>query len=496
MALTPDMARHKRPKDRPALWRWFRAYTGISVAHTRVCPGHSAPFDFLGQWCLERPSISLVCGPRGGGKSFISALGTHYDSRFNPRHGTRILGGSKAQSQQIYDALKSVILDGRGPLGTDADQVDDLLKTEARYHNGSDVSILAASSRSVRGPHIPTLRLDEVDEIETDLREASMGMNMARADVPAMCSMTSTWHRTGGPMDQLLTRGRSGEFPVHTFCMFEVLETCEESRSGKHLEKCPACPLVKWCHDTPDGIPRAKRSSGHYAIDALIQKIRTTSLRIFEADYLCLGPKADGLWFRGWDASRHVSLDAEYDPALPVWLAVDTGVHTGGVFFQVREVEGVHEVSVFADYYAESLSAAENARGLVEVAESRCNGKIDKRVTDPAGSARNPSGPTVMKLYEAAGLKLREWPLSKVSDGLELIESMLCPADGKARLKVHPRCRSLTNAFGNYRRAKRQDQWTDKPEDPQHPFEDVMDSLRGGLKASVERKKFGITYGS
>jgi hypothetical protein len=494
MALNPDMARHVKPTTRPALWRWFKAYTGISVAHSHVCPNHSPPFDFLAQWCLGRPSVSLVCGPRGGGKSFISALGTHFDSRFHPGYGTRILGGSKAQSQQIYEALKSVILDGKGPLGSDADQVADLLKTEARYRNGSDVSILAASSRSVRGPHIPGLRLDEVDEIDTDLREASMGMNMARNGVPAMCTMTSTWHRTGGPMDQLLTRGRDGEFPVHTFCMFEVLETCPESRSGKALEKCPECPLVQWCHDTPDGIPRAKKSSGHYEIDALIQKIRTTSLRIFEADYLCLGPKADGLWFKGYDPSRHVTVDAEYDPSLPVWLAVDTGVHTGAVFFQVREVEGAQEAHVFADYLQEGLSAAENAKALRAVAEKRCEGRLDKRVTDPAGNARNPSGPTVMKLYEAEGLKLREWPLAKVADGLELIESLLCPADGKTRLRIHPRCRQLTNAFSNYRRAKRQDQWTDKPEDPQHPFEDVMDALRGGLKASVERRKFSITY--
>jgi len=38
-------------------------------------------------------------------------------------------------------------------------------KKEARYQIGSTVSILAASLTSVRGPHVPILKLAEVDEI-------------------------------------------------------------------------------------------------------------------------------------------------------------------------------------------------------------------------------------------------------------------------------------------------------------------------------------------
>jgi hypothetical protein len=34
----------------------------------------------------------------------------------------------------------------------------------------------------------------------------------------------------------------------------------------------------------------------------------------------------------------------------------------------------------------------------------------------------------------------------------------------------------------NYRRAKRGGQWQDWPEDPQHPHEELVDALRGGLR--------------
>jgi hypothetical protein len=491
MTTTPTITladlRETRPRNRRQLHKWLARHLGVVVPWTPVCEGHSAPLDFVAQWCLDRPQVSLVLGPRGGGKSYLSGVATHFDSRFYPRHQTRILGGSLAQSQQIYDALEAVVLDGHGVLGDDSDSINRLNKQEAVYHNGSKISILAASSKSVRGPHVPTLRLDEVDEIESDIRESAMGMCMARDGMPAMVAMTSTWHKVGGAMDELLQRGRAGEFPSHTFCIFEVLERCPDERSGLGLERCPDCPLRPWCHDDIErtGVPKAKRASGHYAIDSLIQKVRTVSLRILEADYLCLGPKADGVWFRAFDRARHVSELSEYDPALPVSVAVDSGVFTGAVFFQVREShEGLHEVNVFADYLAEGVPAESNALALLDMAQLRCNGNVTRWVTDPAGASRTAIGPTVLAEYQRAGLRnLTCWPnrSGTVLDGLALIEGFLAPADGKTRLRVHPRCEDTIKAFQNYKRKRRGDQWTDDPEDPQHPWEDLMDSLRGGL---------------
>lgn len=332
---------------------------------------------------------------------------------------------------------------------------------------------------------MPSLKLDEIDEIEPDCREAAMGMCMGRGATSGSVVMTSTWHRLGGPMGRLIDRARDGAFPMYTFCAFEVLERCPEERSGPGLERCGECPLVKYCHDVRDGgPPKAKRSNGHYAIDSLIQKVQATSRRTFEADYLCLGPTAAGVWFPGFHVTRHVSAGAEYDPSLPVHLAIDSGVFTGAVFFQVgRPVGTVEEVRVFADYLAEGLSAEANARAILEVARTRCNGRIDLISTDPAGGARNPVGPTVIGEYERVGLRpLRRWPSGSVADGLALVESFVQPADGSARLILHPRCRDTIRAFEGYRRARRAGQWQDYPEDPQHPHEDLIDALRGGLR--------------
>jgi hypothetical protein len=468
---------------------------GVRVASECVCTGHSAPMDFVESWCYDRPTLSVVLGPRGGVKSFLAGFATIWDSATLPRHGTRILGGSLAQSEQVYDAIASFASTEVG-----SSVVSRLTKTRGRFVNGSDVSILAASSRSVRGPHVPSLRLDEVDEIDPDIREASLGMCMARHGQSASITMTSTWHRIGGPMSNLMDRGRAGEFPTFTFCAFEVLERCPDHRSGEQLERCPECPLMKWCHEGrdehPSGLPKAKRSSGHYAIDSLIQKVRAVSLRIFEADYLCRGPKADGLWFTRFLESTHVTDRAEFDPGLPCYLAVDIGVFTGAVFFQVHSTEGVPTVRVFADYLSEGDSAETNARALIAMALTLCRGTIARAYADPAGKARNPvANESVLDIYARSGLPVEPWPLRGVLEGLETLESLISPADGVARLLVHPRCQTLIRAFRAYRRARRANQWSERPEDPQHPHEDVMDALRGGVMAVAGGPRVSVAGG-
>jgi hypothetical protein len=316
-------------------------------------------------------------------------------------------------------------------------------------------------------------------------------MCMNRGGQRGSVLMTSTWHRVGGPMADLVDRAHAGEFPLFTFCAFEVLERCPDERSGPALERCGECPLVRWCHADRDlgrgWKPKAKRSRGHYAIDSLIQKARAVSARVFESDYLCQGPRADGLWFSGFDPIAHVSSGAEYDPAWPVHLSVDSGVFTGAVLFQVVGRSTPHgvaeEIHVFADYLSENRPAEANARGILERARERCGGRIDLASTDPAGGARTAIGPTVLGEYERGGLRgLRHWPRGSVVDGLALVESFLGPADGSARLLIHPRCEDTIRAFRGYTRARRAGRWTDEPEDPQHPHEDLVDALRGGLR--------------
>lgn len=490
---TPDL-RVVRPETSDQLRDWIRDHAEeIKIPEEAVCEGHNSPWECF-QAIRSRPSVALIHGSRGSGKSFLSALDTHLTSRENFKHGTRILGGSKAQSEQIYRALREIATDYEGRAGSDAGTIAKLRKDGATYVNGSEVAILAASSTSVRGPHVPSLKLDEVDEMDVDIRESAMGMCMGgrggkgRVGMPASVIMTSTCHRVNGPMSKLIERAEAGDFPLYTMCVFEVLERCPDGRSGPNLERCPDCPLLRFCHDVPDGaLPKAKRSDGHYPIDSLIQKLRTIGIRTFEADYLCKLSSGEAAWFPNFQPETHVSEGAEYLAGEDVHLAVDTGVFTGAVFFQVisKVVGGgtTVEVRVFADYLSEGKPAEANARAILDVAKARSGGLMHHRKTDPAGNARNPIGATVLAEYGRACLHLDAWPLGKVADGLALLDSFITPAEGPPQLLVHPRCADLIQALRSYRRAKRGGQWLDRPEDPQHPHEDLVDALRGGLRA-------------
>lgn len=446
--------------------------------------------------------------------SFCTAIDTHLDSRFLPDHMTRILGGSQSQSRQVYIGISEAILKGVGPApwhSTDRDEIAQLGVERAVYKNGSEVEILTASPLSVRGPHIPSLRMDEVDEIDTDIRESAMGMCMAKRGYSAKLTMTSTWHNLGGPMSGLIERAKEGRWPFHIFCLFEVLERCPESRSGPFVggadayERCPECPLRPWCHaerDKNGDIPLAKIADGHYAIDSAIQKVQTVSRRTFDADYLCRGPRADGVWFPHFDPARNVTEDAEYDPNHPVFFGLDTGARTGGVWLQVRQWVDANQVrqsrvNIFGECYYEHLTPEmivhgvrgrpdlPETRGIFELDQEYCRGRIFARYTDPAGKAWNQAGSILIGDYANAGMSLQPWPLVGVVNALRLVEDLIASADGTVRLTIHPRCVRTIQAFLSYRRAKVGAVYVDRPAEPQHPHENLIDPIKNTLVAVI-----------
>jgi hypothetical protein len=100
---------------------------------------------------------------------------------------------------------------------------------------------------------------------------------------------------------------------------------------------------------------------------------------------------------------------------------------------------------------------------------------------DSAASACTGIGPAAYGEYERVfgSRVLARWPSHRVVDGLDQLELVLDKGD----LLIHPRCAHLKVAFQNYvRRQSSSGEYLDEPADPQHPVEDVMDALRGGVR--------------
>jgi len=194
---------------------------------------------------------------------------------------------------------------------------------------------------------------------------------------------------------------------------------------------------------------------------------------------------SEGAWFARFDPAKHMSEAAEYDARFPVFLAIDCGVsrHVGAVFLQARQIsEHKHRVTVFGDYHAEGLFSEENAKAIrARAASLPCNGRLDAVRLDPASSARTGVGPAAYGEFERVfGPRvLARWPSHHVADGLDQLELLL----ETGCLLIHPRCTQVKAAMQNYlRKQSAGGEWLDEPVDPQHPYEDLIDALRGGVR--------------
>ena len=196
----------------------------------------------------------------------------------------------------------------------------------------------------------------------------------------------------------------------------------------------------------------------------------------------------EGAWFPGFTVARHVSIAAEYQTGFPVRTAIDAGTsrHTGAVIFQIIPQRWGNDphIHVFADYHALDVVSAGNAVAIMKVAKEFSHSIPEIIRLDPAASARTSIGPAAYGEYERifGSSRTARWPSHGVVDGLDQIELTLGDKTKPPRLLIHPRCAHLIKAFQEYRRTERQGEFLDTPLDPQHPAEDLMDSLRGGLR--------------
>ena len=244
-----------------------------------VCPGHQSPWECFEAIHLGGPRSPWCSGSRGAGKSFLSALDTHLTSRWDPGHGTRILGGSKV----------AVGADLPGPpraWSTTAEGEGGRLRGDRQAAEGRGRPIATAPrwrsspprARASAGRTSRASSSTRSTRSTPDLREAAMGMCMDRhrragASVGDHDLDLAPGQRADGRADRA---GRAGEFPLYTFCTFEVLERCPKERSGPNLEKCPECPIDGTTATTsPTAGPQGQAvATATTRSTSLIQKVR------------------------------------------------------------------------------------------------------------------------------------------------------------------------------------------------------------------------------
>jgi hypothetical protein len=191
---------------------------GVVIPDVQVCQEHTTPWRAFCDAYFARYPVVIWKASRGfGGKSFLLSLLASTEAA-TLKTGVSLLGGSGAQSENILEHM--------GKLWNYKNAPRDLLigdvQREMRFSWGNLVRALMASQTSVRGPHEPRLRIDEVDECSIKIVDAALGQPMSKDGVPAQTVLSSTHQHADGTMTELLKRAAENEWPIYQWCWKET----------------------------------------------------------------------------------------------------------------------------------------------------------------------------------------------------------------------------------------------------------------------------------
>lgn len=340
--------RDTRPTNRDELHDHVAAFYRINkrkvkIPRVAVCPGHQAPFDYVANSYFGQHRNAIVCANRGGGKTVCGAITKHLRMMFNPGCGVRVLGGSKAQSKQMFNIIR----------GFDSAGFSDIVDGEplmemTRYRNGSHIKILLHSGTEVRGPHEPEVAFDEVDEFKEEIYKAALAIAQTQGKLVARLEQFSTLHKPYGLMADAIETAEIPEsnIAIYRWCVWEVVKRCCDTCSIEHPnERC--AKLAKF--DTTGKEIRfsdlcgckAQRADGYYSLDDLRDKFMQMPLDTFRVEMLCEHPKTDDMIYPSLDLNFH-ELPKDYiDSKSPLLLGFDYGMNNNyAVWARARSCDG------------------------------------------------------------------------------------------------------------------------------------------------------------
>lgn len=266
----------------------------LYIPRAQVCPEHTAPAEYLCDAFFDRAPEAICWANRGGGKTLLGALATWLDTVFKAGCATKVLGGSLEQSKRMYEHLTGKG-DGWGLVTEDFRHLlrGEMLAAHTVLNNLSNIQILTASSKSVRGAHPQKLKLDEIDEMDSDIYEAALSIPMTKRGHQASTHIYSTMHKTYGLMQQVVEEAPARGYRLYKWCIICVLERCE----GR---ECGGCDLWEDCGG------RAREADGYYSIESAITKKRQVSEQTWRSEYLCQIPSSEGLIYSEFSLAVHV----------------------------------------------------------------------------------------------------------------------------------------------------------------------------------------------
>ncbi|MFP4354052.1 MAG: hypothetical protein ACLFUJ_02925 [Phycisphaerae bacterium] len=464
-------------RNRGLLWAVIRTYFSVTLAHRSFSPGHSTPLDFISDALANPGSDIAAWSCRSGGKTLCASILAALEFAHCKGLQGRVLSGSQQQAKNLYRYWADWC---NTPL---RNFLDEKVASTITRINGGQMEILSASQQAVRGPKVNRLFADELDEIEPEVDAAAAGMVVSRDGIPGRTVYTSTWHRTDGPMGQLIERSEHTDLRLHRWNIWEAVGTCPPDRH-ENGAGCAVCCLAEPClakarqyHDQPDRtVGIAAEAAGLIDIADVIKVYQKVSSSAWQAEYLCSRPTIEGLVFPEFDAGKH-RRDPP-DTLVRFYRSIDWG---HGVFVCLWIGEDRDGSAYVLDTYRAEQATLQTHADFIRNHPIQ---DVEATFCDPAGRNRSDqTGLSNIEIFRQFGIRCSYTlspKLRNVRNGLELIRSALAPAAGEPRLFYAANPNNLAGfvkAMQNYRNRRVNGLYTDEPQDPQL-WEHVPDALR------------------
>ncbi len=148
---------------------------------------------------------------------------------------------------------------------------------------------------------------------------------------------------------------------------------------------------------------------------------------------------------REFDYAKHVR-KVDYDPALPIWIAVDPG-YAGAYALLVVQAASASDVRVIDEFYRQYETWDKAVDWLRQRDYIRQDGNritnVELAVMDVAGRQHHADKSQIEQWRDATGIEFRCEPVS-IETGISRLRDFLkSPFNGQPRITIAPRCEGL-----------------------------------------------------
>ena len=508
-------ARAKRPKTKAELIGYVRAFFGLTVPDTAVCPGHSTPAEFLSDAFFEKHPLMLVVASRHGYKTLLTAIIDVLDMWFKAS-GIIHAGAIDAQAKKGYSYVRQ-FCEKVFP-----DELAEIpLMSKTVFKNGGHIEVLPMTMNQMAGPHEPKLRRDETDLAKPDALEQSKGIATSVAGVPVSIIDTSSRYKAHGNVQQMIDTAPESGRKVHLWCYKEVTEQCKPERHGggsavvwvdrealhsvgpeeyrkfsdgerQNYQRfdvgrnCPSCPLVATCCGD------LRRAGGNQSIEETIVQFRDAAAETWIAQYESRRAINEGVVFKHeWKPRYHVvppwRLPVGWKDVGRVYRCLDFGRNRPSVGWIYND--GVRDIQ-FAELepFDVTIEALKVEIRNIDARLGLRPEDVELTWCDPAGVQRTDMDVSnrLAKLGTPTkqpddGYNLKAVIPSRIGVwlGIEEIKKRLKVESGRTLFQVTEDCTTTIRAFESYRKKRHASTglWLNEPEDPQE-YEHSIDRIR------------------